>query len=76
MNQRDWELLDKQLSGISLSPPRNGGTIGLALIAVFLTGTVVGGIVFGQNSKQTSPSRDAMAAISFLSGAPPTTRQN
>ena len=52
--QRDWELLDKQLSGISLSPPRNGGIIGLALIAVFLTGTVVGGIVFG-TGQQAGP---------------------
>ena len=76
MNRRDWELLDKQLSRISLSPPRNGGIIGLAFVAVFLTGTIVGGIVFAQDSKQAPASRDAMAAISFLSGAPPTTRQN
>ena len=76
MDQRDWELLDKQLSGISLSPPRNGGIIGLAFIAVFLTGTVVGGIVFAHDSKQAQTSRDAMAAISFLNGVPPTTRQN
>ena len=76
MDQRDWELLDKQLSGISLSPPRNGGIIGLAFIAVFLTGTVVGGIVFADDSKQAQVSRDAMATISFLNGVPPTTRQN
>ena len=76
MDQRDWELLDKQLSGISLSPPRNGGIIGLAFIAVFLTGTVVGGIVFADDSKQAQTSRDAMATFSFLNGVPPTTRQN
>ena len=76
MDQRDWELLDKQLSGISLSPPRNGGIIGLAFIAVFLTGTLVGGIVSAHDSKQAQTSREAMAVISFLSGAPPTTRQN
>ena len=76
MDQRDWELLDKQLSGISLSPPRNGGIIGLAFIAVFLTGTVVGGIVFANDSKQAQTSRDAMAAISFLNSVPPPTRQN
>ena len=76
MDQRDWELLDKQLSGISLSPPRNGGIIGLAFIAVFLTGTVVGGIVFADDSKQAQTSRDAMATISFLNGVPPPTRQN
>jgi len=76
MDQRDWELLDKQLSGVSLSPPRNGGIIVLAFIAVFLTGTIVGGILFAHDSKQAQTSRDAMAAISLINGVPPTTRQN
>ena len=76
MDQRDWELLDKQLWGVTLSPPRNGGIIGLVFIAVFLTGTVVGGIVFADDSKQAQTSRDAMATISFLNGVPPPTRQN
>ena len=64
MDQRDWELLDKQLSGVTLSPPRNGDIIGVAFIAVFLTGTVVGGILFAHDGKQAQTSRDAMAAIS------------
>ena len=46
MDQRDWELLDKQLSGISLTTPRSEGIIGLAFVAVFLIGTLVGGILF------------------------------
>jgi len=42
MNQRDQELLDKQLWGVSRSPPRNGGTIGMGFIAVFLVGIAIG----------------------------------
>ena len=70
MDQRDWELLDKQLSGVSLAPPRDGGIIGFAFIVVFLIGTVVGGILFAPDSNH------AQTSVSFLDGAPPTTRQN
>ena len=33
MEQRDWELLDKQVRG--LRPPRNDGVIVLTVVAVF-----------------------------------------
>ena len=33
MEQRDWELLDKQARG--LRPPRNDGVIVLTVVAVF-----------------------------------------
>ena len=70
MDQRDWELLDKQLSGVSLTPPRNNGTIGLAFVAVFLIGNLVGGILFARDSNH------AQTLVSFLNGAPSTTGQN
>ena len=35
MNQRDWELLDKQLWGFSSRPPQNSGVVGLEVVAVF-----------------------------------------
>jgi len=38
MNQRDWELLDKQLWGFSSRPPKNSGVVGLEVVAVFLAG--------------------------------------
>ena len=45
MNQRDQELLDKQLWGVSPGPPRNGGMISVALVVVFLVGIVFGNIL-------------------------------
>ena len=75
MDQRDQELLDKQLWGVSPSPPRNGGIISLAFVAVFLTGTAIGGILFASESKQMQmASHDAQASISLLNGVPPTMR--
>lgn len=76
MDQRDQELLDKQLWGVSPSPPRNGGIIGLALAVVFLVGIAIGGIVFAHDSNQIMQiaSHDTTAAISFPNVVPPTVR--
>jgi hypothetical protein len=73
MNQRDQELLDKQLWGVGRSPPRNGG--GLGFVVVFLAGIAIGDILFAHQSKQMQiASHDAVAAISHLNGVPPTMR--
>ena len=45
MTRRDWELLDKQLWGVSSPPPQNGAKIGLTIIAVFLAGIGIGDIL-------------------------------
>jgi hypothetical protein len=75
MNQRDQELLDKQLWGVNPSPPGNGGLIGLAFAVVFLVGIALGDILFARDSKQIQiASHDAAAAISLLNGAPQTMR--
>jgi len=75
MNQRDQELLDKQLWGVSRSPPRNGGTIGVGFIAVFLVGIAIGDVLFANPSKRIqTPSHDAMAVISLLDSVPPNKR--
>ena len=68
--------MDKQLWGISRSPPRNGGIIGLEFAVVFLVGTAIGGIVFAHESKQIMQiaSHDTTAAISFPNVVPPTMR--
>ena len=50
MDQRDWELLDKQLRGSDPSP-RNDGVAVLSVVAVFLAGTTLGGILFAPESK-------------------------
>ena len=74
MNQRDQELLDKQLWGCSSRPPRN--EVGLVVVAVFLVGMAVGAILFTHDSKlKQIASHDAGTAISsLLNGLPPTMR--
>lgn len=67
MNQRDLELLDKELWGVSPSPPRSGDITGVALVTVFLAGIAIGGVLFAHDSKPTQiASHDAVAAISLL----------
>ena len=49
MNQREQELLDKQLWGCSSRPPPN--EVGLVVVAVFLVGMAVGAILFTHDSE-------------------------
>ena len=44
MEQRDWELLDKQMRG--LSPPRDNPIIVLTVVAVFFAGMTLGSFLF------------------------------
>jgi hypothetical protein len=75
MNSHDWELLDKQLYGFSSRSPQKGGAVGLVVVAMFLAGMVVGGVLFTHDSKREQlASQEARTAISFLNGVPPTTR--
>jgi hypothetical protein len=71
MDERDRELLDRQLWGASPSPPQRGGALGLAFVAVFLSGLTVGGFLFAHQSKQTQLTlRDASTVLSFLDSSP------
>jgi hypothetical protein len=67
MDQRDQELLDKQLKVASRSP-RNGLSLGL----VFLTGIIIGGVLVAHESKrmQIAP-HDAVTMIAHLKGVSP-----
>jgi len=68
MNQRDQELLDKQLWGVSPSPPITGGIAGLVsfiLIVVFLTGLAIGSGVLKHDKQMQFVSHDMQAAIRF-----------
>jgi hypothetical protein len=47
MNRRDKALLNKQLWGVAARPPSR---IGLALVAVFLGGILIGSTLFGRGS--------------------------
>jgi hypothetical protein len=69
MDQRDQELLDKQLRSVSPSP-RNDGVMILAIVAVFFAGITLGGILFApENGSTQIASNDA--AISVPKGISP-----
>jgi hypothetical protein len=73
MNQRDQELLDKQLR--HLNPyPRNDGVMMLAIVAVFFAGMALGNFLFAYEGQPLQiASNDAMLATSVPNGTPPTT---
>lgn len=50
MNQRDQELLDKQLHALYV-PPRAEGVLILAMLAFFFAGVALGGFVFAYTSE-------------------------
>jgi hypothetical protein len=52
MNEREQELLDKQLWGVSPSPPERGA-LALAFAVVFFGGLLIGGILFPHKIRQT-----------------------
>ena len=51
MNRYDQELLDKQMR--RLTQPENYGVIGVMLVAMFLVGVAIGGVVFPHQSEPT-----------------------
>ncbi len=81
MNQRDQELLDKQLR--HLNPyPRSDSVMMLAILAVFFAGMALGSFLFAYESQpllayESQPlqiaSNDATTATSVPNGTPPTT---
>ena len=75
MNERDQELLDKQLWGLSPSAPPQRHALFLACAAAFLGGLVIGGFLFAHDGKQTQmTARDVPTVLTFLNNAPPTLR--
>lgn len=59
MDRRDDELLAKQMQAIG--PPRND--VGLALLAVFVAGLMIGAVLFAGH-REPAAAHDTMAAIS------------
>ena len=69
MDQRDQELLDKQLWGVRPAPPGNESLIGIAFLAVLLVGIAIGATLFTSERKQMqTASHDVTAAL--LRGLP------
>ncbi len=73
MDQRDQELLDKQLRQLNPSP-RSDSVMMLAILAVFFAGMALGSFLFAYKSEPLQiASNDATTATSVPNGAPPTT---
>jgi hypothetical protein len=74
MDAYDWEFLDKQMRGQS-QPSRSGGTIFLTVVAAFLAGIIVSGILFTHRSEPTPTASNYLSdAISVPSGQQLSTR--
>jgi hypothetical protein len=52
MNQRDLELLDKELWGVSPNLPLERGALGLMLTIAFAGGLLMGGILRTKTSRR------------------------
>ena len=73
MNQRDLELLDKELWGVSPNSPLERHALGLVVIGAFVGGLLMGGTLFAHKNAQTQmTSHDAASVLSLLSESPPT----
>ena len=62
MDQRDQELLDKQLWGVSPAPPGNESLIGIAFLAVLLVCIAIGATLFASERKQMQTAPHATRA--------------
>jgi hypothetical protein len=75
MDQRDQELLDKQLHGLH-PQPRHDGVMMLAIVAVFLAGMAAGAYLSAyQDEPMRVASNEAAPAISLPNTVPPALRQ-
>jgi hypothetical protein len=61
MEQRDWELLDKQIRGPNSSRRNNGGML-LMVAATFFAGMTLGGALFEHESKAMRIARNETTA--------------
>ncbi|MGB7784157.1 MAG: hypothetical protein WCF86_21990, partial [Pseudolabrys sp.] len=55
-------------------PCRTTGAVGLVVVAMFLAGMAVGGVLSHDSQLEQLSPQEARTAISFLNGVPPTTR--
>jgi hypothetical protein len=63
MDKRDWELLDKQLRGTDFARRNDGGTV-LAVVTMFFTGILLGGVFTHESEPIRIASNQTTAAMS------------
>lgn len=73
MDQRDQELLDKQMRAISPAPRRDGVVI-VTVLMVFLAGMTLGGMLAGSASEPTRVAMNDTVPVA-ADGLPLTVRQ-
>ena len=73
MDQRDRELLDKQVRHIQPDPGRDGVTIA-AIIAVFFVGVTFGSLLFPPHEPVRLAANDAAAETAQIQMGAPTSR--
>jgi hypothetical protein len=66
MEQRDWELLDKQLRAINPAP-RHDGVIIVTVLVGFLAGMTLGGFLVGHTSEPTRVASNDVAPMAYPS---------
>jgi hypothetical protein len=69
MDQRDQEFLSKQLRHLPPPSPGGGGTIMLAMVAIFLTGVTLGALMFDFKA----PTQTAERTRTAMTWPPPST---
>jgi hypothetical protein len=74
MDQRDQELLDRQVRRLAPSS-HNDGAILLAVLAVFLAGMTLGGFLVDKTESVQVAANDTAPALSLPHGASPMTPQ-
>jgi hypothetical protein len=71
MDQRDQELLDKQLQ--KLTPPRHDGLLIVTIVAMFFFGMALGGFLSARESPALQVAANDSSAMMYPQG-PPTAR--
>jgi hypothetical protein len=74
MDRRDWELLDREMSRLQLTPQAQGLNA-LALVGLFLAGMTAGAFLFaGAGQPVQTASEHGKTALTFFYGSGNQTR--
>lgn len=65
MDERDWQLLDKQMRNLTLPPRKNELTI-LILAGGFLAGIAAGSLLFEAQQSAPTAAADGKTALAFF----------